>query len=221
MRRALLAAALMLLPALSSASMLQVVYQDQEPGSLPYLSRYIITPDYVRIDQGKDQDDFLILDRKKHKLFEVQHDRHAVLTIPTEKVDLRKTPKLPVTLANVPAPTRGKGASELQVMLKQTVCARVVSIPQHPEVADVLREFRQVLVAAQWRTWQATPDDVRQPCDLQLQVLKPGQEYAAGMPLEMHYANGLTRVLQQVDEIADRPELFIVPVDYKMTTLPQ
>lgn len=211
----------MLLPAVASAAMLQVVYQDQEPGSLPYLSRYIITPDYVRIDQGRDQDNFLILDRKKHELFEVQHDRHEVLAIPTEKVKLSKAAKLQATQTDSPAPTRGKGASERQVMLKQQVCARVISIPQYPEVADVLREFRQVLAAAQWRTWQGTPDDIRQPCDLQLQVLKPGQEYAAGMPLEMRYANGLTRVLQQVDEIADRPELFIVPVDYKMTTLPR
>ncbi len=219
--RQLLAAALMLLPAISSATMLQVVYQDQEPGSLPYLSRYIITPEYVRIDQGKDQDDFLILDRKKQEIFEVQHDQRAVLTIAAEKVDLHKAPRLPVTQIDTPTPARGKGASERQVLLKPAVCARVISVPQHPEVADVLREFRQILVAAQWRTWQATPNDERQTCDLQLQVLQPGQEYAAGMPLEMHYANGLSRVLQQVNEISDRPELFIVPLDYKMTTLPK
>lgn len=221
MTRALAGLLLSLVAALAQADVLEVVYQDQDAGTPPYLSRYLITPDFVRIDQGRDEDAYLVLDRRKGVLFDVQPEQRQVLVIRSGKTAVKLPSGVRADIRQSPRPERGQSVVERTVEVGGQLCARIITAEgRQTEVAAALREFREVLAQTQWRTWQGTPRELRQNCELQLHVLQPGQEYGRGLPLSMSYFNGLQRNLQQVGQVPERPELFLVPLDYRLGELP-
>ena len=81
-------------------------------------------------------------------------------------------------------------------------------------VANLLADFRRMLAANQANAWQATPDDMRQPCSLALDVQAAGVEYSQGLPLAVRYWDGRSRVYQGHARLPARPELFELPAGY-------
>lgn len=58
-----------------------VYFNEVERGAEPYTTRMLITPQFLRIDYGIDNDDFILLDRKHPAIYSVNHDDRTILVI--------------------------------------------------------------------------------------------------------------------------------------------
>ena len=59
--------------------MIELRYVDQDVGDPPYLTRILVTPDFMRMDDGEDGGDFVLLDRRRHKLTNVMRDNKLAM----------------------------------------------------------------------------------------------------------------------------------------------
>lgn len=58
-------------PVWAAATMSELNYQDADPGTAAYRTRILVTPDYLRMDTGNDNGDFVLLKRSSGELLNV------------------------------------------------------------------------------------------------------------------------------------------------------
>ena len=75
---------LLLFASAASASAQQaslLVYRVWEEGIDPYISRILVTPDYLRLDEGEGSDGFTLFDRQQEIIYSVSLEERSVLVI--------------------------------------------------------------------------------------------------------------------------------------------
>ena len=210
----------LLVPAWANAAdMIRLVYQDRDPGGPPYVTRMLITPEFMRIDSGHDRGDFILLDRAAHKVYSVDHSARQILVIAQQRVAAR-VPK-PWRVQSRVATVR-PGTVRQEISVNGKLCATLVATAKlFPDAVAAQREYKDVLAATQWRTWQNTPVDMRDPCDLALQVTEIPLQYSQGLPLEEDDADGRTRSIQEEGRVPLDAALFVLPKGYQAIGLAQ
>ena len=217
MRRVLLLFALLAPAWAQAADMIRLVYQDQDPGAPPYVTRMLVTPQYLRIDSGQGGGDFILLDRTAHKIYSVSHATRQILLLAQSPVSAQ-APKPWKVESRVT--TMRPGTVRQQILLNGKLCATLVATAKlFPGAVAAQQEYMQVLAAAQWRTWQNTPAELRDPCDLALQVLDIPAQFSAGLLLEEHDADGRTRSIQEEGRVPLDAALFVLPKGYQTVEL--
>lgn len=206
------------LPAWAADTAIEVTYMDQEPNRGGYVTRYLVTDSFLRMDFGQDGDDFVLYDRRAKRVFNINHAQREALVIDYEPVAYPKPKDWEVeeyTRQN----TDGKRRFELSV--DGTVCSRIVAMEKlAPDAALALAEFAEALAATQGATYQATPADQQRPCDLARFVLEPRRWYQHGVPVDEVHANGLSRrLLNYSASYKAKSTLFAVPARYRQVNL--
>ena len=204
----------LLVPAWANAAdMIRLVYQDRDPGGPPYVTRMLVTPQFMRIDSGRDGDDFILLNRAAHKIYSVDHSARQILVIAQQRV-AAQAPK-PWRVQSRVATVR-PGTVRQRISVNGKLCTTLVATAKlFPDAVAAQREYKDVLAAMQWRTWQNTPADLRDPCDLALQVMEIALQYSQGLPLEEDDANGRTRSIQEEGRVPLDAALFVLPNGYQ------
>ena len=81
-------------PAAGSArgagGMTEVTYMDQEADAGGYVTRYLVTDRFLRMDYGRDREDFVLLDRREKRAYNVNHERHEVLVFEMSPLTIEK-----------------------------------------------------------------------------------------------------------------------------------
>lgn len=198
----------------NAADMIRLAYQDRDPGGPPYVTRMLITPQFMRIDGGRDRGDFILLDRAAHKVYSVDRSARQILVIAQRRAAAR-APK-PWRVQSRVATMR-PGTVRQQISVNGKLCATLVAAAKlFPDAAAAQREYQEVLAATQWNTWRNTPADMRDPCDLALQVLEIPLQYSQGLPLEEDDADGRTRSIQEEGRVPLDAALFVLPKGYQV-----
>lgn len=197
---------------------IEVTYMDQEPNRGGYVTRYLVTDSFLRMDFGQDGDDYVLYDRRAKRVFNINHAQREALVIDFEAVTYPKPKDWEVdeyTRQN----TDGKRRFELSV--DGTVCSRIVAMEKlAPDAALAMAEFAEALAATQAATYQATPADQQRPCDLARFVLEPRRWYQYGVPVDELHTNGLSRrLLNYSATYKAKPTLFAVPARYRQVNL--
>jgi hypothetical protein len=200
--------------AVADDRVIEVTYMDQEPDRGGYVTRYLVSESFLRMDFGQDGDDYVLYDRRVKRVYNVNHERREAMVIDYEPVNYPKPERWSVdeyTRQN----SDGKRRFELSV--NGTTCSRIVSMEKlAPEAAAAMAEFTEALAATQAATYRATPADQQEPCDLARYVLESRRWFQYGVPVdEVHY-NGLSRrLLNYSASVKARPTLFAVPARYR------
>lgn len=71
---------MLLAGSVQAAGMTVLYYQDQDPGDPPTQTRILVTADFLRMDAGEDTGDFVLLDRRARKVFNVMRDNQLAMT---------------------------------------------------------------------------------------------------------------------------------------------
>jgi hypothetical protein len=188
--------------------MIALRYVDQDPGDPPYLTRILVTPEFMRMDDGNDSGDFVLLDRRQRKVINVMRDNQLAMvftpgTLPPKPAGWN--PRLDVRPA---AP----GTQRFSLVLKDVVCSEgVAARAAVPDAARAMAELKSVLAATQHRVWQASPREMQHDCDLANLVWASGATLELGLPLEEREFSGRTRQLESESSQPLLPELFQVP----------
>jgi hypothetical protein len=200
---------LMLVAGIAQAADMRVVrYVDQDPGDPPYATRILVTPDFLRMDGGDDEGDFVLLDRRRRQVINVMHDNKLAMVFSAGQI-----PSKPANWAAKLATQPGAaGTRRFSLTVNGVVCSEGVAARRAaPDAARAMAELKTILAATQYRVWKDSPRDLQHDCDLANQVWESGATLKLGLPLEEREFTGRTRQLESESSQPLRPELFRVP----------
>lgn len=196
--------------AADSVTMTEIRYEEKEPGQPDYLNRILIFGERLRMDYGRDDEDFILYDRLERTAWHVARESRRLMGIVAS----------PLTVAwpkswKLAQEQLASGPNTLTVVrVNEQLCVEFKSAPILKEETRLLRDFRRDLAGKQAATWISTPEALREPCFLVIDIREAGIEYRQGLPLAVRYWDGRSRVYQGHLFREAKPELFELPADY-------
>lgn len=198
--------------------MVEVSFMDQPAEGGGYVTRFLVTDRYLRMDYGQDRDDFVLFDRQTRRAYNVTHEQRQILLIEPGPVTMERPERWEVR-DELLSDERGRRTFDIQV--NGLHCSRITASPTFlPEVAQALAEFNELMTSAQSATFQATPAELRHPCELARYVFEHQLWLKNGLPL--YEANGdgsIRRLLGYQTGLSERRGLFALPARYQTIRL--
>lgn len=217
---------MLLLPGIVQAqSAALLVYKVWERGIDPYISRILVTPEYVRMDEGNPDGAYTLFDRQQEIIYSVSTDDRSVLVVNPGNVGIKPQVALLFSEKRSPDSQAPKVAGitpvDIELMANGELCAKISVLPGLMEQAlEGLRELKQVLARAQAATLAGRPDELQTPCDLATHIHAPTRALDYGLPIQ-EQSGGQGQVLQ--DFSAKHPVdagLFEIPQGYARMAMP-
>jgi hypothetical protein len=202
-----------------------VTYMEREAGVDPYPVRIIVSDGFVRLDDGYDASDYVLLDRETLTLYSIAHENRSVLVIENQPSDASLPDTITLTeerIADDDAPRiDGRKPLHTRYMANDTTCFEAVSIDGLMAGAVAgMREFAIALGNRQRANMHTVPETMQTPCFMSRYVYVPGRLYAQGLPVQLWDETGFSRSLTDyVDSETVAPKLFYVPDDYQSLSL--
>lgn len=206
-----------LLAQATAPTMSELNYQDADPGAAPYRTRILVTPDYLRMDAGDDKGDFALLNRANGELLNVIRSERRAYRYQTRKIVLAKPQPWKITqIVKQLAPTTRQFIWSVNGKPCGQITAAVTLLP---DTARALQQYWRALVPSQSQTWQHTPAELRNECDLARYVFEIPRLFQYGLPLEDIASDGRTRHYESDRQVPLQMDLFRVPKDYQLIKL--
>jgi hypothetical protein len=197
-------------------------YAEQEAGIEPYKVRYIVTRDFMRSDEGSDEDEFVLLDRAEQQIYSVVAQNRTILHIDGSGTLPQVPPQLSIEIkrsADETAPkVAGAAPLTLELVADQELCYSAVIVPGYLEQARAaFQEFAQALAVQQSRTLAATPQEYQTPCFLSRYLYATDFHLRQGIPLLDWSQEGHRRELLDYETGVELDEgLFELPDGFAM-----
>lgn len=202
-----------------AVGMLELRYQDQDPGSEPYLTRILISDRYMRLDGGEDNGDFVLFDRKSRQVVNVLRDQKILMRMHNRP--LPKVRSQAYKLEEKATPVN-KDTLRVQVLADGELCSETVSSKNMlPGAAQAMAEYKSALAYTQLQTYLNTPTDLRQTCDLVHHVWEIGRALSYGLPIEERDYEGRLRQFSGGEMKRLDPGLFRLPKGYASMQPPE
>ena len=207
-----------------------VLFMEQENGVEPFQTRMIISKKFIRIDDGKSSDSFVLFDRTKKIVYSTIPDERRVMAIHEKKIKKGQVfePPFPLIHSVKEMPEMkdapeidGEIANHYQLITNDKICYDVVAIKGlMPHVVKALTEFNMHMATDSRVTFNNIPADLHEACDMTLTTFKPARQFEFGFPIQEWGKQDYSRTLvdYDVDYKAD-PKLFVLPVDYQHYTV--
>lgn len=203
-----------------------VLFVEQEDGVEPYQTRMIITKEFVRIDDGEGDKDFVLYDRNNRIVQSVNASEKTIMAVHEKKLKQGQKFEPPIKLTHsvkeMPvmkdAPTiEGEKAKHYQLITNNKNCYDVIAIKGlMPNVVEALTDFHKHMATDSFVTFNNLPADMHDACDMTATTFKPGRQFEFGFPIQEWGKRNYSRSL--VDYNANYkvdPALFVLPEGYK------
>ena len=167
-----------------------LVYQVWEEGVEPYVSRVMVTEDYVRLDEGGDNTGgFTLFDRQQEIVYNVQPEGRSILVMHAQEPESEGSAGLnlqeEVRVDEQAPKVAGVQPKEVRLLANGGVCSEMVVIEGVMEDAlDGLRELRLGLAGIQAATLETMPPEMRTPCGLAANIYAADRSLKFGLPLQ-------------------------------------
>ena len=194
-------------------------YQEKETGTPIAEMRYLVTDNYLRIDEGKADNDFILFDLFERRIYSVNHEEQTAMLIKDYAWVLPEHISREIKQSEMKGAPRvmGKKVKRYQVYNKDKLCTEVQYAPNtHMDAMKVFYEYQLVLSGQQVEVLGNTPLEMRGPCFLVDQVYNDGEYYLKGLPIQVWHSRGYARMLIDVKEEKVSDSLFEIPDDYRV-----
>lgn len=200
---------------------LMLLYQEQEPGIDAYLTRVLVNEDFMRLDEGGDQTNYTLYDRRKNIIYTVSHEEKTIMqvmplksdnTIKRELImDAKKIQDKDIPLVN------GQQPIHYKLMVNDAVCTEVFVIDGiHKEAIKAMQEFNRLLATVHLKNIENTPDTLQDDCFLAHHILSPSRNMQFGFPILEQSADGVSRLLIDFDAHFDAAAgIYDLPKGYR------
>jgi len=214
-------------PARATLDGILLLYREREPGTESYPVRILVVPEYLRIDEGHDQDDYLLFDRAAGTIYSVNHESRTILYMKPAPVAEVKTgiPEVHLGIehiADADAPAiAGRVPEILRFTANGETCLEAAVVPGllQPAVA-ALMEYGRTLAGRQRADLEITPEEFRTPCYLSRYIVAPVRHLEKGLPVREWNSEGYWRELTDFhNDVKLDPSLFVLPQDYTRQAL--
>ena len=202
-----------------------LVYDVQEQGAPPYISRYLITKTAVRIDEGAQSNaGYTIYDRISKRLYNVDPEERTVLELvpPPLQPEAPKTMALKQSLAIVKdAPPVGDvQLRKLSLLVDGKICRELmVAQGLMPQAVAGLIEFRRSLARLQYPGLERH-DAGLSDCQKVEWVYAPARHLQQGLPISDTMAGKRQLLLDYQADFSAPQGSFEVPEDYQRINPP-
>jgi hypothetical protein len=201
-----------------------IQFAETEQDIQPYMTRTIITPEFMRFDYNKDDDDFILFDRKSKMIYSVVHQDQTIVTVEPREVKVESPIKLDFVVEKgvlgeeVPE-VEGRKPEYYRYKVNGQVCYETISVKGLlPDATRAFRDYLKTLSGEHARILPRTPADMQDPCDLATNIYDYGRQYDYGFPInEWHgeYNNHYKRQLVSYEKGFEAdPKLFQLPEGY-------
>ena len=206
------------------AKMTQVsvlAYEEQEAGTDLYPVRVLVSPDFLRLDDGYAESDFALLDRREKTIFSVSHGDRSIMVIENQPNNAVLPADMTLTVTRTPdkqAPAiAGKQPEHLQYLANGEVCYQSVTVPGLQQAAvNGMAEYAEILGNRQLNNMQSVPLNMQTPCFLSRYAYAPARHLRHGLPVQEWDDGGYSRSLVGFSDNEMLPlTLFKLPDGYE------
>lgn len=198
-----------------------LLYKVQEPGIDPYEARIIITDEYIRLDDNNDGNDFILVHRKDKTVYSVSDDNENILVIKYRPVTLKSPIELHSETIRKPDTDAPKidGYTLVHYVFKingEACQDATIAEGLLIEATKAISEYRQILAGQHAITFNSTPADLRNGCDMAMHIFHPDRYLQFGLPINERDYRGYQRSLIDFDDAYEvDPALFDLPSEFK------
>lgn len=201
-------------------------FVEHESSVKPYPTRLIVTEKFLRFDDGEGSVDFVLLDRDKDVIYNVNSSEATVMAVHKKKVKIQPPFEFELThkqlddLKDAPA-IEGIQPRHYQFSANGEKCYQVIAVQGlMPDVVTALQEFTDLLASDSKVTFNTLPADLQKPCDIAMNTFAAGRHLAFGFPIQEWSKKGSGRALMDY-QFNYKPDesLFILPADYNHFTV--
>lgn len=204
----------------------KLLFMEQEKFVEPYPTRVIITPEFIRFDDGENSKDFVIFDRLKHIVHSVVADEHTVMSVHNKKTDIESPLKLELTeeylgeMKDAPA-IHNEKPHHYQLLVNGEVCNDVIAVKSLlPAAVLALRDFSVLMASDSKMTLSSMPADMLNACDLAQDSFEPERMFKFGFPVQTMGRRDYARTLVDFDaNYKVDKQLFELPADFNRYTV--
>ena len=199
-----------------------LMFEDQDSLNEPaYMTRLLLTKDYLRMDDGDDHGDFALLDRKDGTIFSVSHEEQRTLVIRLQPVI--SAPPMPLRhdieeldAGGVPD-VGGNKVSRYFMFTNGTRCMEVYAVKGfYDDVNLALAAFAKTLAGQHAKGLEMTPGDATSACDLANNIFLPDRHLSKGFPIRQKDFSGRSRHLVTIkDDVKIDSSMFELPIGYE------
>ncbi|RTZ61177.1 MAG: hypothetical protein DSZ33_01545 [Gammaproteobacteria bacterium] len=203
----------------------RIVVRENMPGSEPVEHRILVSPDFMRMDIVGDNSGYLLLDRKKRLIHNINLEDNTDLLISKSEISL----KPPVPFENEtteveggPLPAiAGHPTRHYRISTNHAVCHDIVVLDGAlQDAARALTELNEVLASEQAVGLATAPKEFVNDCELAASVFEPGRQYRRGFPVREQDWRGRLRELIDFEESFNADAgLFTVPDGLETMTM--
>ncbi|HEY9201193.1 MAG TPA: hypothetical protein VIQ81_06345 [Gammaproteobacteria bacterium] len=194
-------------------------YDEYESSAGGQRMRYLINDDFLRIDNGHIDSDFILMDRAKQTIYNVNHEDRTILKItnkPWQSPDYDFMVSVREALQADAPKVMGQDVYSYDVYAEDEACTRVLLIKdRYMEEMAVMHEYQTIMSGQQVSTLANTPQEMHTNCFLLDQVYHTGDYYKQGLPIQVTYSRDYTRILSNIEQQALDAALFKLPQNYK------
>jgi hypothetical protein len=199
---------------------IEVFFQESEPGVEPYVSRYLLSDRYLRLDDGTDNGDFILFDLEQKVIHSFQHGERTHIKISPaqpEAVDFQLDFDIEQrTLTEAPK-INGESAVEYRLLANGELCKKVVSVQNlMPEFVAALKGYEKLLANQASLTLSQVPEEYRTGCYMANNYLHSEDYLQGGFPLSIEDDRGRSRKLLDFSRTSKPGQLFALPQGYQL-----
>ncbi len=195
-------------------------YEEQEAGTDLYPVRVLVSPGFLRLDDGYAESDFVLLDRREKTIFSISHEGQSIMVIENSPNDTVLPTDIDLTVNRTPdkeAPMiAGNQPEHLQYLANGKTCFQSVTVSGVLETAvAAMTEYAELLADRQLNNMQAVPLNMQTPCFLSRYAYAPAWHLQYGLPLQEWDSSGYTKSLVDFSDDEVMPlTLFELPDGY-------
>ena len=201
-------------------------FVEHERSVAPYPTRLIVTKKFLRFDDGEGSADFVLLDRDKDVIYNVNSSEGTVMAVHKKNIEIQPPFDLELThkqlddLNDAPA-IEGIQPQHYQFSANGEKCYQVIAVQGlMPDVVTALQEFTDLLASDSKVTFNTLPADLQKPCDISMSTFAAGRHLTFGFPIQEWGVKGSGRALVDY-QLNYQPDagLFTLPADYHHFTV--
>ncbi|MCK5360827.1 MAG: hypothetical protein KAJ95_09385 [Gammaproteobacteria bacterium] len=199
-----------------------LMFQDRDSQDEPaYMTRILLSKDYVRLDDGEDHGDFALFDRKDGAIYSVSHDEQRTLLITLQPV-LVVAPKplrhdIEVLDTEGVPDIGGQKVARYYFFTNGKRCSEVYAVEGYYEDAvNALSAFSKTLAGQHAKAIDFIPGDIASDCDLANNIFMPDRHLSKGFPIRQKDFSGRSRQLVTIKEnVKVDSSIFELPEGYQ------
>lgn len=199
-----------------------LIFMEYENNVEPYQTRLIVTPEFLRFDDGEGANDFILFDRNKKKIFSINTEEQTVMSISEKQHDIKPPFELKLEDKQLPLgddvpKIAGKEAKHFRFLANGEACYEVIAVEGlMPEVVTALKEFNRILASDSAMTFNTIPADMHNACEMSMDTFAVGRHLDKGFPIQEWSESGTGRhLVDYKEDYQPVAALFEMPKDFQ------